>query len=68
MAEPVQNQMTADVLAAVVQQLQEAGSGDTPISVNLGDQVVLPVLGSAVRFRDGQSHLELRVPEVPAAE
>lgn len=62
MAEPAQNQtqMTVDELAAVVQQLQDTEAGDTPVAVNVGNRLVLPVLHSAVRFHRGQSYLELR--------
>lgn len=61
-----QAQMTVNDLAAVVRQLQDGGAGDTPVAVNVGNRLVLPVLRSAVRYHRGQSYLELRAPEPPA--
>lgn len=68
MAEPVNNQaqMTVNELAAVLGQLQETDAGDTPVAVNVGNRLVLPVLHSALRFHRGQSYLELRASDLPA--
>lgn len=68
MAEPVQKhtQMTVNDLVAVLAQLQESDAGDTPVAVNVGNRLVLPVLHSALRFHRGQSYLELRASDLPA--
>lgn len=71
MAEPTPNQtqMTVDDLAAVLTHLQKIEAGDTPVAVNVGSQLVLPVLQHyAVRFHHGQSYLELRASDLPATE
>ncbi|KAA5837971.1 hypothetical protein ABT337_04400 [Saccharopolyspora hirsuta] len=64
MSNSAPSQMTVDQLAEIVQQLRESGSGDTPVAVNVGDRLVLPVLHSAVRSHEGHAYLELRAPDV----
>lgn len=62
MAESAQNdtQMTVNELVAMLGRLQETDAGDTPVAVNVGNRLVLPVVRSALRFHQGQSYVELR--------
>ncbi|WP_143121662.1 hypothetical protein [Saccharopolyspora antimicrobica] len=65
MSNPAPSQMTVNQLAEILQHLRDSGAGDTPVAVNVGDRLVLPVLHSAVRAHARSTYLELRAPDLP---
>lgn len=61
-------QLTVAELAGLLQQVTQAGAGDTPVAVNIGDRLVLPVLHSALRQHHGHAYLELRAADLSTSD